>query len=125
MNSPEKYNEVMPQTTDRVLCIAVDKPVSVEGYEENFLPRIKKMIEKTGEIRLLIWWRHYKGWELGAAIDDLEATARFGSKVKKMAYVNAPEKLIEKVSIQKSLYAGQIHFYESDALDEALDWVNS
>ena len=94
----EKFNTIMPETTDKVLCIQVDKVISEEGYQQNFLPRIEKMIETYGEIRLLVHYLSFKGWEHDAAKEDMATFALLGKKLKKFALVNPPE---SEISIEK------------------------
>ncbi len=121
----EKFNTIMPETTDHVLCMQVDKPISQEGYRDNFLPRLKQMLENTGEIRLLVYFKTFKGWEEGATAFDMETTAKYGKHVKKLAFVNPPEKVMFKTKLQKSMFAGEISYFEETELDRALSWVKA
>lgn len=103
--------------------MAVDKPVSIEGYKENFLPRIHEMLEKHGEIRLLVHFRAYQGWEEAAAAMDFSVTQQLGPKVRKFAMVNPPEKLITQYAIKKPLIGGEVKVFGDDNLEEAKKWV--
>lgn len=119
----EKFNTIMPETTDRVLCIMVDKPVSAEGYTQNFLPRIEEMITHHGEIRLLVYFKNYQGWEEEAALIDFTMTPKLGSHVKRFAMVNPPQKLLALLNLKKPLITGETHSFNETELDEALLWV--
>ncbi|MCM2343619.1 MAG: STAS/SEC14 domain-containing protein [Alphaproteobacteria bacterium] len=119
----EKFNTIMPETTDRVLCIMVDKPVSTEGYKENFLPRIEKMIADHGEIRCLVYFKHYQGWEEEAAALDFTMTAKLGNKLKRFAVVNPPQKLLALHNLRKPLITGETRAFNETELKEALLWV--
>jgi hypothetical protein len=70
----DKFNTIMPETTDRTLCMMVDRPISADGYKENFLPRVKNMLERYGEIRCLIYFKNYQGWEEAAAAMNFSAS---------------------------------------------------
>lgn len=124
-NNNDKYNVIMPQTDDKALCIQVERTISSEGYEENFLPRINKMIDEYDEIRLLIYYKKFQGWEEEAAKNDMETTARFGRKIAKMALVNPPQKEIFQSTIKKPILTGEIRLFEEKNLDKAIEWIKS
>ncbi len=121
----KKYNTIMPQTTDRVICIEVDKPISKEGYEENFLPRVVEMIKKHGEIRILVHYKEFHGWEESAAKLDLQASAEYHSKLKKIALVNTPEKEIFHRKFKQKILGGDVQFFNKDELEKAIEWVSN
>jgi hypothetical protein len=113
----------MPQSDDRALCFEVHKPISPEGYSQNFLPRLDAMLDAAGEIRLLIYFSDYKGWETEAAIMDMGAIAVYGAKVAKFAMVNPPKKEIVQYAVKKPLIHGEIRIFEESQLQEAVVWV--
>lgn len=119
----EKFNTVMPETTDRVLCMMVDKPVSGEGYRENFLPRAQKIIETHGALSLLVYFKDYKGWEEDAAMMDFAASQSIGGKIHRMAMVNPPPKMIALEKLRKPLVSGETRIFSESELDIALVWV--
>lgn len=121
----EKYNTIMPETDEKTLCVEVDKPISGEGYRDNFLPRLKNMVEKTGEARILIYFKKYEGWEEQAANFDMQTTVEYGKFVKKLAFVNPPEKLVFKNKIKEPLFKGETQFFTETDLPKALSWVKS
>ncbi len=124
MDNP-KYNIIMPETDDRAICMMVDKPISIEGYSKNFLPRIKAMVEKHGEIRALVYYKEYKGWEEQAALLDIATIADYGDKVLKIAMVNPPEKRILQFKIKQSMFTGTIKLFDENELQKAIEWVKS
>jgi hypothetical protein len=122
-NHIQKYNIVMPETDDRVLCMRVEKPISAEGYSENFAPRVRAMIKKHGGIRLLVHYKTYKGWEAEAALMEMGGVAEFGSKVIKFALVNPPKREILRYNVHKPLINGEARVFEDSELDDAISWV--
>ncbi len=126
MTLPEdKFNTIMPESDERTLCIRVEKPISKEGYTLNFLPRLNKMIDRTGEIRILVYFQSYHGWEPEAALEDMDATLQFGDKLAKLALVNPPEREVLQRLIKKPLLRGDVRFFDEDELDDALGWVKA
>ena len=115
----------MPETDDRTLCIRIEKPITMEGYEQNFMPRIRAMVDRHDEIRLLLYFQAYKGWEREAALEDLGMVQQYGPKLVKMALVNPPEKEVFQMKTRKPLTGGEIRFFNESDLAEALAWVKS
>lgn len=121
----DKFNRLMPESEGPVLCYEISKPISAEGYEENFLVHVRRILETYGELRLLNYFTAYQGWEEQAAQMDLLAHVDLGKYVTKIAFVNAPEKEIMARLIRKTLIKGQLRFFSKNQLAEAIDWVKS
>jgi hypothetical protein len=123
IDNTDKYNIIMPETTDRVLCIRVEKPISGAGYAGNFAPRIHTMLKLYGGIRLLVYYKEYHGWEAEAALMDMGGLAEFGNKVVKFAMVNPPKRELVRLNVKKSLLSGENKVFDEKDLAEALRWV--
>lgn len=119
----EKYNILMPESDDAALCIQVDKPISKEGYEENFCPRMRDMIARHGGVRLLLYFTNYQGWEPEAALTNMGALTEFGPKVIKYAMVNPPNKEILRRKVNGLLISGETRVFEASELQDAIAWV--
>lgn len=121
----DKYNETMPETDDRVLCMKISKPITKEGYTENFLPRLIERVNQNDELRLLVYYEKYQGWEADAAALDFEALQRFGEYSGKIAQVNPPESVVLKMKMMSAIMKEDIRFFEEDEFNDALEWVQS
>lgn len=119
----EKFNTIMPETTDRELCIMVDRPLSAEGYRDNFLPRIEQMLVKHGELRILVYFKNYQGWEHEAAILDFSSGAEISKKLRKCALVNPPEKMLIMNELRKPITLGEVKIFTEKELSQALAWI--
>lgn len=118
----DKFNTIMPESEGCVLCIMVDKPISGEGYRENYLTRAQKIIEEYGELRLLVHFKKYQGWEREAAAMDLGATQAH-ALMTRCAMVNPPPTLIALHELRKDVFKAQMRLFNEDELDEALRWI--
>lgn len=119
-----KFNTIMPETDDRTLCILIEKPISAEGYEHNFLPRFKGMLDRNGEARLLVYYKDFKGWEEEAAEKDMEITSAYGKKIRRFALVNPPRSEIFQKKVKAPLFDPEaLRLFEESELDKALNWV--
>lgn len=121
----DKFNTIMPETTDRVLCIMVDRRMSAEGYRENFLPRIEKMIAEYGELRILAYFKNYQGWEEEAAAMDFAGTQSMTSKLKKCALINPPSAMLALTQLRKPITRGETRVFSEEELPQALAWVSA
>lgn len=124
-NQEKKYNVIMPESEKNALCIQIDRVISAEGYAENFLPRLNAIVEEYGEIKILVYYKSYKGWEEDAARQDMLTSAAFGSKVAKIALVNPPEKEAFQRTVKKSLFTAEMKMFEESDLDKAIEWIKS
>lgn len=122
----DKFNTIMPETDDRALCIMVDKPISGEGYTVNFLPRFLDIVNRHGEVRLLVYYKAFQGWEEKAAESDMDLTSRYGKKIRRMALVNPPHSEALQKKLKAPLFDPQaIRLFEEKDLDKALAWVKA
>ena len=119
----DHYNEIMPESDDRVLCVKITKPITEDGYKNNFLPRIDAMIEKNGHVRFLVWYHAYKGWEENAARKNMLDTLIYAGKIKKIALVNPPESRVIAAKIKTPMIGGELEIFSESELNDALDWV--
>lgn len=120
----DKFNTIMPETTDRALCVMIDRRMSVEGYRDNFLPRIEEMLARHGEVRLLVYFKNYQGWEEGAAAMDLAATQTIAAKMQKCALVNPPSTVLALNQLRKPITPGETRVFLEEELPQALVWIN-
>lgn len=125
MSDDPRFNEIMPESDDRVLCVEITKPITGDGYAQNFLPRIRQMIDNNGELRLLIYFRNYRGWEREAAEMDMDAISELGSATGRVAHVNPPESVVYKVRVMKPMLGLDIRNFEENELTQALEWVRA
>ena len=121
----EKFNVIMPETTDRALCIQIEKIISSEGYAKNFTPRIHKMLESHEKIRMLIYYKDFKGWEENAAAQDMELSILLTQRLERMALVNAPEREEIQKRMKKKMISNScdLQFFNEEDLDEAMAWI--
>ena len=120
----DKFNTIMPESDDRTLCVMIDEPISGEGYAKNFLPRFYDIVERHGEIRLLIYYKAFHGREKEAAGFDMETTSTYGKKIRRLALVNPPESEALQKKIQEPRFDDHaLRLFEEKDLDQALRWV--
>lgn len=120
-----KFNTIMPESDDSCLCIQIERKITSDGYKENFIKRIEKMLAVYGEIRLLIYYKKFSGWDKEAAMLDFSFGSRFESKLCKMAMVNPPDSEIARGLSRQDSLKNKIRLFEEHELEEALIWVKA
>jgi hypothetical protein len=125
MQMSEHFNEIMPQSDDRVLCLRITKPITGDGYQQNFITRLDQMIDRHGEIRLLVWYADYKGWEEDAARNNMLSAVQYGQKICKVAMIDPPQSRIIDAKIKAPLLSGEVRIFTATEFDQALDWVRT
>lgn len=118
-----QFNEIMPETDERVICIRVDKPISGEGYKTQFLPLVQKMAADHGEIRMVPLFEKFLGWEEEAAMADLASTLFLARHLKKLAIVNLPEKMVQYVGMRQAALKTDLRIFNTDQFQDALAWA--
>lgn len=124
-NQNPMFNEVMDGCGEKTLCMKITKTITSEGYKKNFLPRINKIIAEYGEVRILIYFQNFKGWEIDAARHDMEAFGRIAKKISKIALVNPPESEVFRRAVKKEILNGELKLFNESDLEQAIEWANS
>lgn len=119
----DKFNKITNESSGCLLCIIVDKPISLEGYTQNFLPRAQQIIEEYGELRLLVDYEFYQGWEEEAARLDMANVIEGGKFLTRIALINPPDRVVFQVKLKEPLLGGEIRIFNRDQLAEAMVWV--
>jgi hypothetical protein len=119
---PDHANIVMPESDDRALCISISQPITQEWFNSN-MNRLARMLEDKGEIRFLVYYKEYKGWEEEAARDDAAAYIKTGRHFVKFAYVNPPGKTLLRHKMRLPMFGGEFRVFSAEEIDTAIGWV--
>lgn len=119
----EKFNTIMPESEGCVLCYMVDKPISASGYQENYLRRAREILEQYGDLRVLVYFKEYQGWEKEAAAMDFAQGHDHYARMSKIALVNPPPNLITLSELRKDIIKTPTRFFNENELQDALRWI--
>lgn len=101
MSHQKLPKHIMPESNDRALCFVVDGPMLAEEYELAG-KYIDAMLENQGELRILVYFKNFIGWEEAAARTDMGFSLRYGSRITKLAAVRPPEIFIAQMKVKKT-----------------------
>lgn len=120
------FTSLMPESEGACICLKVDKPITAQNYEEHFLPLVKDIIATYGEIRILVYYKDFQGWEEEAARMNMFSSPSFAQKIRKVALINPPDSELSRAVLTGGDFKDTIRIYNSiKDFDAALAWVKS
>lgn len=111
------------QRDDYVELVARGK-LERDDYER-VLPLLEAQLEREGALRALIVLRDFKGWTLGAALDDLRFDLSHRKDFDRMAIVGEGSLQKWATTLSAPLFSGEVRFYELAEEQRARDWVRA
>ncbi len=122
----QKQNRILPESEGDVLCIEIVDRVTLENYTTVLEPAVRRIVDNYGSFNILISYTEPSvGWDMDAAAQDLEAMSELGGKAKKIALINPPERVLIRWQTLRPLLKGELKFFTSAELNDALTWVKS
>ena len=115
---------IMPETEGNVLVVKASKQLTSEDYEDIFIPQLKHLIDKFGEVRVVLFLDNdFIGWELGAAWDDAVFGLQHRHDFEKIAVVGDQQWLEWATKIGAYFIKGQVTTYETTEFQDAVAWI--
>lgn len=109
-----------------VICIKMSGIIDHTSFAQHLLPRMKKSYELHSEVRLMVSYEGYKGWNSDSFADDTLQMSPYRHHIKKLALINAPHEVLGFPIKQLEKNApNAIRYFNSDQIEEALLWANS
>ena len=116
--------EIMPETEGNVLVVKATEKLTVGDYEEVFIPKINRLIEEYGKVRVVVLLaENFSGWEIGAAWDDAAFGIQHRNGFEKMAVVGGPKWVQWATKISAHFMNGQAAVYDIPDFQSAVAWV--
>lgn len=116
--------KIMPETDDETLVVKALKTLSSEDYEDIFIPELNRRLNKTGKIRVVIYFDdNFIGWEPGAAWDDFVFGVQHRHDFDKVAVVGGQKWLQWATKVASYFMDSQVATYAPDAFQDAVKWV--
>jgi hypothetical protein len=115
---------IHPATKGDLLCFELDGLVTQKDHKKYLVDPLRKAIKKYGEYRVLMLYKPtMKGWEPGAAEQNLAIVLECIPYCKKAAYVNPPKKKIYQMKMTEPLITFDIRYFDTRDFDKALKWI--
>ena len=119
-----KKTYILPESEKEFLCFDVGHRVTVEEYQAVIKPGYQKVLDKNGEIKLLLNFSvNFLGWDIEAASEDFDYMTSHGKALKKAALVNAPDPVVKRWTTMRPILGGDVKLFNN--FDEALAWLKA
>jgi hypothetical protein len=99
----------------------VDK-LTVQDYQR-FRELADQMIERRGEINLLVVLKYFTGWTPAALWADLKFDVTHYNDVARLAVVGKDPSQHWMATVSRPFTAAQVKYYSFDDIDMAREWV--
>lgn len=115
---------ILPETTGYTLVVKASGKLSVENYETVFIPILEKLIQRYGQIRLVMQFdQSFTGWEAGAMWDDAKFGLQHRNDFKRVALVGGAKWIEWSSKLASHLMDGELKTFPADQMLEAIVWV--
>ncbi len=117
----------MPLTFDKIegntVAVTASGRLSDDDYQL-FVPRMERLIEQWGRLRMLFRMEDFHGWDLPSAWEELRFHARHGKDLKRVAVVG--DKRWEAWASKASRFftGADVRYFDQAAADEAQAWID-
>ena len=117
--------EILNKSKENVLLVKVTGKLTVDDYEDVFIPKLNELIDKYGKVKVLIYMpEEFKGWTLGAMWDDAKFGFRHRKDLEKIAIVGGAKWIQWGTKVSSHLMKGQIKTFWIDELQTGINWIN-
>ena len=115
---------IEPISEGNAVRIAITDKLHKEDYQA-FVPRLEKMIQEKGKVRVLFDMHNFHGWDTAALWEDIKFDAKHFRDFEKIAMVG--EKTWEKwmSAFCNPFTTGKIKYFDQAEKDEAMTWIVS
>ncbi|MAE63981.1 MAG: STAS/SEC14 domain-containing protein [Phycisphaeraceae bacterium] len=115
---------IVSLTDGNLVTVRASGRLTDEDYRR-FVPRIERLIERCGEIRLLFHMDDFHGWDLHGAWDDLRFGLRHGRDMSCIAMVGDRrwEKWMSRIC--STFTSAEVRYFDRSELDAARRWVGA
>jgi len=118
--------EVLPESQGDIVGVRVSGKLTDKEYKGTLIPALDQAIQAHGTMRLLCYMdKDFKGWELGAAWDDLTYWLKHKNDFSKLALVGATKWIETATKWSSHIMGGEIKFFPIEGLPKAWEWIKS
>ena len=111
---------LLERSFGNVLGIKASGKLTHADYQQ-LVPRLEELIQKHRKVRVLFELEDCRGWEVGAAWDDLKFGLKHGSDVERCAVVG--EKKWQEWMTKLSRPFFDVRYFDRGELEKAWQWV--
>lgn len=111
----------LDRSSENVLGVKATGKLTHEDYQR-FVPKLEELIAKHGKVRVLFDLVDCRGWEVGAAWDDVKFCFKHHKEVDCCAVVGE-KKWQEWMTKLSSPFFNDVKYFDKAELEKAWQWV--
>jgi hypothetical protein len=117
---------ILPESEAHVLVVRATGKLTVEDYENVFIPALQHLMARYRTINLVFHCpAAFEGWEPGALWEDASFGFRHRNDFSKVALVGGPDWMAWAAQVCASLTAGEVRTFEAGQFVDAIAWAKS
>lgn len=114
---------VLQHDEDRqILEVALSGKLTAGDYDV-FVPQIERLIEKHGQLRLLVGLFKFRGWTAGALWEDIKFDVRHFRDVERLAIVGEKKWHKGMARFCRPFTAAKIKYFDQPQISAAREWL--
>lgn len=122
--SEDEHPLFLSESNDRVFCFRVLTKMQTSRYERA-AAALHEMMKREGEVRMVIDYQNFDGWEDDATKIDMGLSVELGPYLTKIAMVNPPPIVIAQMKMKSpAMPRLNIRYFEDGQYDAAVRWAN-
>jgi hypothetical protein len=114
--------EKLAESSGNILGYKVKGVVKVSDYEK-LVPEVESIVEKQGQLRMLLDLGEFKSEEVRAWLPDLKFGLKFHDKIDRMAIVGDKRWEEWMTHLARPFYARDAKFFHSAEVAKAWEWL--
>ena len=113
---------LLPETDGRCIGIQVSGKVTTQDYRE-LIPQLEERIDRYGEVCILFEMKDFKGWQVGAAWEDIKFDVRHNRDIKRAALVGDKRWEEWMTKVMKLFAHAETRYFHLSEHDRAWRWI--
>ena len=113
--------QIIEPSETNVLEVHVGGKLVREDYQQ-FVPRIERLIERSGRIRILFEMHDFHGWQASALWEDLKFDVKHFLDIERLAIIGETRWEKGMAAFCRPFTAAVIRYFDHDHSDQAREW---
>ncbi len=114
--------ELQEKENGRIVEVKVTGKLTEESYK-HFMPRIERLIQEHGKIRILFYMQNFEGWTASALWQDLKFDWQHFRDIERLAIVGESKWEEGMAAFCKPFTTADVRYFDHSDLPAARSWI--
>jgi hypothetical protein len=116
--------ELNERAGGKLLVVRASGKLVKKDYEE-FVPRVERLIEEHGKIRVVFDMEDFHGWTAGALWEDIKFDIKHFRDIERLAMVGDKKWEEWMAKFCQPFTKAEVHYYDRAEADQAREWIET